>query len=168
MSSEKQDKVLIVQLERALASLVRSLDKKYNDKRDYAEEFTKIMNEFEDLIDQHADRDAIKKKWRAIDGIISKANDATSLKPGVDLSASLDELRYELSSKKLNYDYLAELYYEARRLFDYESKFTIHAFDTTIMDHIKVNTKFLDRGTATLEGLKEKQRTEDSIGGDDL
>lgn len=154
--SQQQDKVMIVQLERALSSLVRSLDTKYNEKRKNAETFAKKMNEFEDLIDQRLDRAILKKKWREIDEIIIKASDATSLKPGLDLSAALDELRYELSYKELDYDYLAELYYEARKMFDYESKFTITFFDTTIMEHIKINTKFLDRGTATLEGLKAK------------
>lgn len=163
--SQQQDKVLIIQLERALASLVKSLDEKYNDKRDAAVIFTGKLNELEDLIDQRKPRAILKKKWREIDEIIISANDATSLKPGVDLQAALDDIRYALGDKELDYEYLAELYYEARRLFDFESKFTINFFDSTIIEHIKVNTKFLDRGVSTLEGLKAKQRAEEEFGG---
>jgi hypothetical protein len=165
MSMQQRDeKIWILKMETAIGNIAKILDDKYDNKQDDASEFAKLMNEFEDLIDTHATRALLKAKWRAIDTILVKAINATSLTRGTEFVAACCDIRYELSFPELDYDTLTEEYYEARDLFDKESKQTIHKFDTTLVGHLEVNTKLMSRGVSTLEGVKEAEYDKEQLG----
>jgi hypothetical protein len=154
MSMMQQQKQFVLNLERAVASLAKSMDDTLAEMKEDSQTAYENFNDFIMLVIHRASKDEILVSWNEIESILPETYNACSLVDDDELTIAVADLRYAVFDDELDYEYLRELYFDLRQIIDKMSKKTITTIRKTINDHIKINTKLMDRGTSVSEGLR--------------
>lgn len=150
----QQQKQFILNLERAIASIAKSMDDTLAEMKEDSQTAYENFNDFITLIIRKHPKDDILESWQEIENILPETYNACSLVDNDELPIAVADLRYAVYADEIDYDHVRELYFDLRQIIDTMSKKTITTIRKTINDHIKINTKLMDRGTSVAEGLR--------------